>query len=184
MTRPPPCRSPRHTPAGTSYCREHESVVLAAIVGVLGITAVVILFIRSRRQSPPQPQKKPKRHPTCRPCLATDQPLTTAYAAYLDPINLPNTDSILLEGKNIIIGRDEAEATLVLDDKSVARLHARIARQNDSYWLYDEGSAHGTYLNYIRLGLAPQAITDNDIISIGRLQFRFKLRPQPPEIEE
>ncbi|MCZ7673182.1 MAG: FHA domain-containing protein [Chloroflexi bacterium] len=25
---------------------------------------------------------------------------------------------------------------------------ARITCQNETYWLYDEGSAHGTYLNY------------------------------------
>ncbi|NHZ72361.1 MAG: FHA domain-containing protein [Aquificales bacterium] len=91
-------------------------------------------------------------------------------------MNQPDAESILLEDSNIIIGRDKTEAAILLDDKSVARLHARIVRQNDSYWLYDEGSAHGTYLNYTRLGLAPKAITDNDIISIGRLQFRFKLR--------
>ena len=37
---------------------------------------------------------------------------------------------------------------------------------------------------YTRLGLAPQAITDNDVISIGRLQFRFKLRIQPEKPPE
>ena len=180
----PPTTTPRPTATPTPEPITAESMNLSLwlpLLGLLGITAVVILFIRSRRQSPP-PTEETQAPPDLPPLPDEPQaPTTTAYDAFLEPINTPDTDPILLDGSNIIIGRDETEATLVLDDKSVARLHARIARQNENYWLYDEGSAHGTYLNYIRLGLAPKVITDNDVISIGHLQFRFKLRIHPDE---
>ncbi|MBE2221814.1 MAG: FHA domain-containing protein [Anaerolineae bacterium] len=176
--------SPTATPEPEPITPESMNVSLwLPILGGLGLTAVILLLIRSRRQPPPTATDAASPAPTDLPPLPAESaaPPTTAYDAYLDPLNQPDSEPILLEGDNIIIGRDEAEATLILTDKSVARLHARIARQNDSYWLYDEGSAHGTYLNYTRLGLAPKAITDNDVISIGRLQFRFKLRIRPKE---
>jgi len=176
----PPTTTPQPTATPEPEPITAESMNLSLwlpILGLLGITAVVLLFIRSRHQSPVRSTDESEA-PIDLPPLPKEpeQPPTTLYSAYLDPINQPDSDPILLEGDNIIIGRDETEATIVLVGKSVARLHARIAQQNDSYWLYDEGSAHGTYLNYTRLGLAPQAITDSDVISIGRLQFRFSLR--------
>jgi hypothetical protein len=155
------------------------------LLGLLAITAVALLFVRSRRQ-PPITEEDESLELTELPPLPEelDLPTITPFAAYLEPINQPGAKSIRLKDDNVIIGRDETAANIILSDKSVARLHARIARQNDRYWLYDEGSAHGTYLNYTRLGLAPKAITDNDIISIGRLQFRFSLRIRLDNTEE
>ena len=180
----PPTTTPQPTATPEPEPVTPESMNLSLwlpILGGLGLTAVVLLLIRSRRQPPPSTTDDDTPDPTDLPPLPEEPqlPPTAPYFTYLDPINQPDTAPILLEDDNIIIGRDETEATIVLTAKSIARLHARIVRQNDKYWLYDEGSAHGTYLNYTRLGLAPQAITDNDIISIGRLQFRFKLRPHP-----
>ena len=64
---------------------------------------------------------------------------------------------------------------LVLDNKSVGRLHARIRWRDGRYWLYDEGSASGTTLNFERLGLAPHPLQDGDQIQMGRLRLRFWL---------
>lgn len=177
--------SPIATPEPEPITAESMNLSLwLPILGVLGITAVVLIFIYSRRQpAPTAADDDTMPAPTDLPPLPAKSaaPPATPYDAYLDPINQPDADPILLEDDTVIIGRDEAEVTIILTDKSVARLHARIARQNNSYWLYDEGSANGTYLNYTRLGLAPKAITDNDVISIGRLQFRFSLRIHPKE---
>jgi hypothetical protein len=155
------------------------------LLGLLGLTGLVLLFLRNRRQiTPPLPDEDIE--PTTLPPLPeeTDSSPSSLYAAYLDPINQPDTKPILLSTGSNIIGRDETTADIFLEDNSVSRLHARIAHQNDNYWLYDEGSAQGTYLNYTRLGLAPKAITDQDLISIGRLQFRFSLRIPPDVIDD
>lgn len=149
------------------------------IIGGLGVTAVLLLLItwwRSRKQSLASQTEGPS--PTDRSAPSPLPPPTphTTYDAYLEPINAPDLALYHIDSSNLVIGRDENEADLALADNSMAPLHARITCQNETYWLYDEGSAHGTYLNYTRLGLAPQALTDNDTISIGRLQFRFILR--------
>jgi hypothetical protein len=88
-----------------------------------------------------------------------------------------------LSSDNVTIGRDEAAAQLVLDDKSVGRLHARIRWRNGRYWLYDEGSAGGTTLNFERLGLAPRPLQDDDQIQMGRLRLRFRLGVEYEEEE-
>ena len=87
-----------------------------------------------------------------------------------------------LTERDTLIGRDPDYATLVVDDPTVARLHARL-RQTEAaeLWLYDEGSTTGTFLNHTRLGLAPRPVQHGDHLQFGRAAFRFTLqRPTPP----
>ena len=88
---------------------------------------------------------------------------------------------IPLLGDNISIGRDPKLVQVPLADQSVSRLHARIRLRKGEYWLYDEGSASGTYLNFNRLGLAPHILQEGDVVHIGRVQLRFQMtRPGGP----
>jgi hypothetical protein len=104
--------------------------------------------------------------------------------AALEPLNDQAHELIALDGENITIGSEVQSVQLLLLDESVGRLHARIRRQgHNNYWLFDEGSADGTYLNYERLGLAPRELTDGDTLQFGKVAFRFRLRPSA-ELEE
>jgi hypothetical protein len=104
--------------------------------------------------------------------------------AALEPLNDQAHELIALDGENITIGSEVQSVQLLLLDESVGRLHARIRRQgHNNYWLFDEGSADGTYLNYERLGLAPRELTDGDTLQFGKVGFRFRLRPSA-ELEE
>jgi hypothetical protein len=76
---------------------------------------------------------------------------------------------------NVTIGRDESVADLILNDRSAGRLHARIRWRDGRYWLYDEGSANGTILNFDRLGLSPRPLQDGGQIQMGGLRFFFRL---------
>jgi HAD superfamily hydrolase (TIGR01509 family) len=86
--------------------------------------------------------------------------------------------AILLEGENVTIGRTADAAQIVLPDRSLSPLHARIRHQGEQYWLLDEGSAEGTFLNYQRLGLAPNELADGDVIQFGTLAYAFRLRTE------
>jgi pSer/pThr/pTyr-binding forkhead associated (FHA) protein len=92
-----------------------------------------------------------------------------------------NRTDLILDQDNMAIGRDYVVAQIVFGDSSVARLHARIRRRNGRYWLYDEGSASGTFLNHDRLGLSPRQLQDGDEIRLGRVLLRFQLRPPAAE---
>lgn len=83
--------------------------------------------------------------------------------------------SILLAGDNITIGRDTETVDVCLDDPSISRLHARIRRRaDDTYWLYDEGSASGTFLDHQRLGLAPRLLEPGSVLRFGQVRATFK----------
>jgi hypothetical protein len=106
----------------------------------------------------------------------TDPPLADSLTRPLAALEDEQTNILLpLRSENVTIGRDEKVAQLALDDKSVGLLHARIRWRNGRYWLYDEGSAGGTMLNFDRLGLAPRPLQDGDQIQMGRLRLRFWL---------
>lgn len=84
--------------------------------------------------------------------------------------------TVTLLADNITFGRDPEHASIVLADRSVSRLHARIRHSGGSYWLYDEGSANGTLRNFERLGLAPQPLGNGDEVQMGRIKMRFYLQ--------
>ena len=92
-----------------------------------------------------------------------------------------DTSPLPLEGTSVTIGRDAQEVGLRLDDESVSGLHARIRYRGGKFWLYDEGSAGGTFLNYERLGLTPKVLEDGDEIQLGRVRMRFRQGSAAPK---
>jgi predicted component of type VI protein secretion system len=101
---------------------------------------------------------------------------------------------IELPGDHVTLGREAEAVDVVVDGPGVSRLHARIRRDDaGAYWLYDEGSAAGTFLNYEQLGLAPRPLQHGDVVQLGRVTLRFRLElagwagraaPEPPNTEE
>ena len=142
----------------------------------LGLLGALWLWRRHRRNAAPNP---PVETEMAAPAAADPAAEPVLMMAVLEPFlgDIGAAGLIVLTQANTSIGRDTAVADLVLADASVARLHARILQQGDEYWLYDEGSAAGTFHNYGRVGLAPQLLQDGDQIGLGRVQFRFRLRP-------
>ncbi len=65
----------------------------------------------------------------------------------------------------IMIGRN-AENDIVVENLAVSKLHARIVKQDEAYYIEDLNSTNGTYLNKIRI--TKKDLKDNDIISVGK----------------
>jgi pSer/pThr/pTyr-binding forkhead associated (FHA) protein len=93
-----------------------------------------------------------------------------------------------LAGASVEIGRG-LEASVRLRDLAVSRRHARIHHQEDSYFLEDLGSPNGVSLNGQRVK-EPTALTEGDVIGLGRTLLRFQapvaepsLEPAPPSTE-
>ncbi len=68
------------------------------------------------------------------------------------------------------IGRSPA-ADIVLDDASVSRRHALIARRGDRTVILDDRSLNGVAVNGTRVGEAE--LHDGDTVAVGRVQLRF-----------
>lgn len=185
----PPTPTPRPSPTpGTAVPEPVPRVSTNRLIVALGLSllagllAAVLLWRRWRRSRGAGEQESRGEETSQPSSLITHHspPATRQLAALEDEqtaVLLP------LVGDNVTIGRDETAAQLVLDDKSVGRLHARIRWRDGRYWLYDEGSAGGTTLNFERLGLAPQLLQDGDQVQMGRLRLRFRLGVELDEEE-
>jgi len=79
---------------------------------------------------------------------------------------------IPLTGGVFEIGRS-SKCDLTIDQDSVSRHHARIARSREGhYTVADLGSTNGTYVNDLHVG-DQHALTDGDQVKIGRTIFKF-----------
>ncbi len=97
-------------------------------------------------------------------------------------VSLADGTGFPLTGDNVKIGR-LSENDLVLTDSSVSRFHAELVYHSPGRWyLTDLGSVSGTSVNHRRLA-APLPLEHGDLITIGRLQFRFEATPRTPPLE-
>jgi adenylate cyclase len=80
----------------------------------------------------------------------------------------------------LTIGRDK-ENQIVLEDPKVSRHHAKVYRVNqDNFYLIDEASSNGTYLNAKKITL-PTLLKDGDQISLGESTLSFRHMQIKPE---
>jgi hypothetical protein len=84
------------------------------------------------------------------------------------------------------LGRSYEYCECVIDDplKRISRLHATIIEEGGKFYIRDEGSAGGTYINKRKLTpQIPQQLRDNDLINLNVVAYRFfagdELGPDP-----
>ena len=174
---PTPTPLPPPTPAVLAPSPRFSTVQLGLALGLsllAGLIAAVLLWRRWRRRRI-HPEPETGFEPETAVPAPEPSPSPFPPAAALERGDADGFRRLPLIGANVTIGRDGTAARLILDDKSVARLHARIRWRDGRYWLYDEGSASGVYLNFERLGLAPRPLQDGDQIQIGQLRLSFRL---------
>jgi pSer/pThr/pTyr-binding forkhead associated (FHA) protein len=154
--------------------------ILALVVAVV-VLIVAVVLLRRRRSAPPAATAPPPVEPTHPDDHQATQVIMPAFVAqqaataYLEPLeNAPDHQGTIAIGEETMtIGRDPKLAQIVFADKSVSRLHARIMQSGNTFRLYDEGSASGTYINFEQVGLTPQVLNNNDEVHIGRVHLRF-----------
>ncbi len=72
--------------------------------------------------------------------------------------------------ETITVGRSP-ESNIFLDDVTVSRKHAEIARGERGYRIRDVGSLNGTYVNRVRVDAVD--LRNGDEIQIGKYRFKF-----------
>jgi hypothetical protein len=71
------------------------------------------------------------------------------------------------------IGASSDNDVVIPDDKYVSRSHAVVRYDSGGFWLVDQGSRNGTFLNDTRLKEAPMMISPGDRIRIGNAAFEL-----------
>ncbi len=71
------------------------------------------------------------------------------------------------------IGRDPAQDIAISSDGTASRRHARILCDNGSWFVRDEGSSNGTWVNGVRI--QEQPLFPGDMVKVGATNFRFEV---------
>lgn len=80
-----------------------------------------------------------------------------------------------LDGGNLLIGKYKEKVDLYLEDNSVSRMHARILKDQNQYYLEDENSTNGTYRGKTRLQpYERKRLEPGDEIRIGNVTLYFR----------
>ena len=83
----------------------------------------------------------------------------------------PNAGStFLLEAAVTTAGRNP-DSDVFLDDVTVSRKHAEFRREDDGFYVHDQGSLNGTYVNRERVDVTKLA--SNDEVQIGKFKLVF-----------
>jgi len=88
---------------------------------------------------------------------------------------------IPMNGKEVILGTDPTQCTIILDNPSVSSVHARIRITDDGgYLLQDNNSIGGTWVNYEPVKRDGCRLMHGDMVNFGQLAYRFMLKTPPP----
>ena len=72
-------------------------------------------------------------------------------------MNPRERNSVVLIKDSYIVGKLKSKADILIDDKEISRVHAKIQKEGEDYYLYDLNSTNGTFLNGKRLGINEKA---------------------------
>jgi hypothetical protein len=83
----------------------------------------------------------------------------------------PNAGSRFLLDQDVTTAGRHPDSDIFLDDVTVSRRHAEFRREGIGYAVHDVGSLNGTYVNRIRIELAPLA--GGDEVQIGKFRLVY-----------
>jgi len=83
----------------------------------------------------------------------------------------PNAGSKFVLDRDVVLAGRHPDSDIFLDDITVSRRHAEIARSASGYVVRDVGSLNGTYLNRERIEEAP--LHNGDEVQIGKFKLVF-----------
>ncbi len=75
----------------------------------------------------------------------------------------------------LTIGKLKGHVDIVIEDDSISRIHAKLTRESNRFFLSDQNSTNGTYRNGLRLNPNQTVpIEPGDEIALGKLKFIYR----------
>lgn len=91
----------------------------------------------------------------------------------------------LYAGRETRFGRDRRSNTVTLPDISISRRHASIIGSGPDFYIRDEASRGGTFVNHRRLPKAQEVLLHhNDIVQFYTFTYQFVLSEAPTQVGE
>ena len=109
-------------------------------------------------------------------------------SAWLVPLNerfeVLRQKAIPLTRPELVIGSDSRLAGLVIPSGAMQPLHARLTRDaQGNFWLADNNSAAGTWVNYAPLSMQGIRLQHGDLVHFAKNAYRFELTHPPANRE-
>jgi hypothetical protein len=147
------------------------------------VPAVTEPTVPAARKSKTQPRKPLA--PGWVPARQKRVPDAPAYLVRLTHNGEPASGTpIPIAEKELTLGTDPVQSMHVLDDPSIAPLHARIKQNGEGlFMIYDHGSIAGTWVNFEPITRDGRRLQHGDRIHFGQLLYRFDLKQPPAESE-
>lgn len=105
-------------------------------------------------------------------------PGSGAHAVLYDISNPNEIRRFELDERAILLGRvagyDPDVQYILIKEKTVGRCHAVIERRGHTFWLTDQGSVNGTFVNGERIS-ADYALKHGDVIAVHKHEFEFMI---------
>ena len=163
-----------------------KRLIGAAVTVVLVVLIVIVLLIVYRRRSRQltiAQEEAEQAHQEAAAARADARESASTFADYLlsGEIGDGNTVSLkipgsLLGGDGAIIGRSPRNSTLLIDDKTLSREHARLFGEDDALYIEDLESTNGTRVNGRKLNTrTPVAVSHGDVIELGAVKVELVL---------
>ena len=90
-------------------------------------------------------------------------------------LSVTDKNDIVITGYPFIIGKLNARVDYVFDDKLISRLHLKIYREGDEFYIEDMNSKNGSFLNDIQLApYEKQRVEIGDKITISKYDYIFR----------
>lgn len=80
-------------------------------------------------------------------------------------------ERFVLDRDRVRVGRDE-DNDITIDCDDASRHHASFVRSEGAWWIVDNGSSNGTYLNGTEISSKRQ-LTHGDRVKVGSLVFEY-----------
>ena len=91
-------------------------------------------------------------------------------------MNAPDHFELIIDRDNVVIGKKQELVDLVIPyNRMISRRHCRIERGSDGFYISDEGSANGTFVDGVRVKPGQRAkIKSGDIVRLADSDFRVE----------
>ena len=86
-------------------------------------------------------------------------------------------EAIVVDADEALVGR-EANCNVVASHPSVSRRHALIKRKQDVFFVVDQGSANGTFVDSKRI--VDATLKDGGVLRFGSASFKVEIRDELP----
>lgn len=100
--------------------------------------------------------------------------LSNRTDSYLIPSDTDEDNKVPIVHYPFIIGKSEKSTNYILHEVGISRLHAKITKDGENYYLFDLASTNGTFLNGLKLKeCTPYILHEKDEITFSNFKFSW-----------